>query len=205
MAKGVDDSALRARERPYSYLTETEKQYCEENLLNKWFDTYHPRFPFRESLWNSNQIPHSRRDPAYTECKGFNSFYMATQYLDAHPNYEALLFYRPNDLGSNDFYNEAVKLLGDAHKLILPSSEKGGRPPDLLVFHRPSRRFRFVECKGPTEDYTKNQPVRFPEIEKWLNASPPPCTEPLSDPGRPDLFPPLLAGQWFHVVRLHPR
>jgi hypothetical protein len=205
VAKGVDDSALRAREHRYYYPREVKEKYRKENLFDKWFEKYEGRWPFHESLWNNNQIPHSRRDPMYKVCLGFNELFMATQYLDVNPDYEALLLYRPNDAGSNDSYNEAVRLLGDAHELMLPKTQEGGRPPDLLLFHRPSRRFRFVECKGPSETYTEKQPDRFSDIEDWLNESPPPCKEPLSDPKRPDLFPPLVPGQWFHVVRLHPR
>ena len=164
---------------------------------------YYGRWPFDRSILNNNQIPHSHRDDHFKVCRSFNELFMAMQYLDA--GYEVHLFYRASgECGTDVSYTKAVEVLGKAYMSILGLG-KGTEPPDLLVVQPGTCKFRFVECKGPSEPPTKGQVKRFLEIEEALNSNPPPCGEPLSDQMREeDLFPRLDPGRWIHVVRVVP-
>jgi hypothetical protein len=126
---------------------------------------------------------------------------MGTLYLDA--GYEALFFYRKVE--DEVCHQKAVSVLGGnlAAQFITPNDETGGRAPDLLVLNPLTKHFRFVECKGKCERFTKSQKGRFAEIERYLNSSSI-ASNVLSDSGREDLFPPLAAGQWIHIARLVP-
>ena len=186
-----------------SYPRDLKKRYDKENEFDHWFVKYYGRWPFHASILNSNQIPHSHRDARYSknDSLGFNELYMATQYLDA--GYEVHLSYRGKEHLSDLSFREAVRVLGRVDEQILRFGS-GGEPPDLLVVKPNTDKFRFVECKGPSEPPTPRQPERFHEIEESLNSNPPPCGEPLSDPTRPDLFPTLAPGLWIHIVRVVP-
>lgn len=187
-----------------SYPRELKKRYDKENEFDHWFVKYYGHWPFHESILNSNQIPHSHRAPEFskTGSRGFNELYMAIRYLDA--GYEVHCGYRSeNEHQCDRSYKMAVEVLGEAHTSVLGLG-KGPEPPDLLVVQPGTCKFRFVECKGPSEAPTKGQVKRFLEIEEALNSNPPPCGEPLSDPMREDLFPHLDPGRWIHVVRVVP-
>lgn len=188
-----------------SYPRDLKKRYDRENEFDHWFVKYYGRWPFHESILNSNLIPHSHRDPRFSknESRGFNEVYMATQYLDA--GYEVHFGYRSEKEHQCDrSYKMAVEVLGKAHTSSLGLGN-GAEPPDLLVVQPSTRKFRFVECKGPSEPPTKGQVKRFLEIEEALNSNPPPFGEPLSDQMREeDLFPRPDPGRWIHVVRVVP-
>jgi hypothetical protein len=89
-------------------------------------------------------------------------------------------------------------------RFIAPHHETGGRPPDLFVFQPTTRRFRFVECKRPTERLTKAQLTKFVAIENYLNQHVDRDRSILADPEEPNLFPNLSEGQWIHLVRFAP-
>ena len=193
----------------YSYPPDVKSRYEKDYEFDHWFVKYYERWPFHPSILNNNQIPHSHRPPEFKGTRSFNEAYMATQYL--HAGYDVHWLYRGKEAGSDASYQEAKRLLGEAGNSIQRFG-KGGEPPDLLVVEAASSRFRFVECKGPSEPFTKNQVARFLQIESALNNNPPPCREPLSfekqklllSPQLERLFPELPNGHWIHVVRVVP-
>jgi hypothetical protein len=150
-------------------------------------------------MWRSRQIPHS--GPVNGKPLGFGELLVGMKYLDA--GYEALFLYRDNE--DRVAHQMLCDLVGGASagREIAPNGEKGGRPPDLLVVDRPTRRFRFVECKRPREGFTKTQPRKFAAIEDLLNSS---CArdQVLEDERNHELFPLLPEGRWIHIVRLVP-
>jgi hypothetical protein len=187
----------------YRYSSELKERYDNDNEFDHWFVKYMGRWPFHPSILNSKQIPHSH-SAAVKDHRFFNELYMSMRYLDA--GYEVHLFYRGKECGSDESYKKAVEVLGNAYKTILRFG-KGGEPPDLLVVQPGTTKFRFVECKGPSETPTENQIAFFRHIEESLDNSPPPCGEPLSDPSRPRLFPPPPEGhlhRWINIVRVAP-
>ncbi len=147
----------------------------------------------------SGQIPHGG---PLKNAMFFHELYMGTRYLDA--GYEALFFYRRVE--DDRCYQMAEMLLGSpaAAQIITPNSERGGRPPDLLVFNPKTGAFRFVECKGRSEPFTPRQEGKFRFIERYLNETGTGRSDPLADPSRRDLFPDLSKGQWIHIARLVP-
>ena len=184
----------------YPYPRELRTRYREGKLFREWCEKYSGALLFCERMFTSRQIPHSGpiRDAMF-----FNELFLGTQYLDA--GYGALFFYR--EVEDLQCYRKACEILGgeDAAQFITPNSERGGRAPDLLVYDPRSLRFRFVECKGPSEGYTKNQPGRFRKIEEYLNEKLPKGCQPLADIKHEMLFPILRPGQWIHVARLEPQ
>jgi hypothetical protein len=185
----------------YTYPPLLEEWYRKGVLFRLWFNLYRGHLLFDTRMFSSEQIPHSG---PLKNAYFFHEFFMGTQYLDA--GYEALFCYR--EVESKESYKQASDLLGgsEAAKFICPNAERGGRPPDLLVFDPQTGALRFVECKGKSEQFSKAQPSRFAGIEEYLNQHLPPCERPLNVPGPrwKDLFPPLKPGQWLHVVRLVP-
>lgn len=185
-------------EQTYTYPRGLRDRYVQGVLFNEWRKRYPDALLFCPRMLQSRQIPHSGpiSGPMF-----FNELFLGTQYLDA--GYGALFFYR--EVEDRACYRKAREILGgeDAAQFVTPNSERGGRAPDLLIYDPDSLRFRFVECKSPTERYTQHQPVRFAGIEAYLNATLPASATPLSDETHPALFPPLHAGQWIHVARLH--
>ena len=167
--------------------------------LDHWFVKYFGKWPFDASILKNEQIPHSQCPQGSKPCRGFNEFYMATQYLDA--GYEVLLYYRsPNENGDPTSFNYAKRLLKGGPDHIIHTGSPG-EPPDILVFR--GNQFRFVECKAKDEDYTPTQLSNFCGIDQILNSGP--YGEPLSDPSRTDLFPELTKPdhlRWIHTVRL---
>jgi hypothetical protein len=131
-----------------------------------------------------------------------NELLTGIRYLDA--GYEALFFYR--QVEDERGYQKAFELLGgtEAAEFITPNSESGGRAPDLLVFDPKTNRFRFVECKAPSEPFTERQPQRFTAIEQYLNQTAKRHGPVLSDPQRLELFPILAEGRWIHIARVGP-
>jgi len=167
--------------------------------LDHWFVRYFGKWPFDTSMLKNKQIPHSHRPQGSKTCRGFNEFYMATQYIEA--GYEVLLYYRSRkENGDHRSYDIAKRLLkGHPEGIILIG--RRGESPDLLVFK--GDQFRFVECKAKDEDYTSTQLPNFRQIDQILNSGA--YGEPLSDPSRTDLFPELTKPdhlRWIHTVRL---
>ncbi len=167
--------------------------------LDHWFVRYFGKWPFHVSILKNQQIPHSHPPQGSNRCRGFNEFYMATQYIEA--GYEVLLYYRsPNENGDPTSFNYARTFLkADPDHIIHTGSP--GEPPVMLVFR--GDQFRFVECKAEDEDYTDTQLPNFRRIDQILNSGP--YGEPLSDPNRTNLFPELTNPDylhWIHTVRL---
>jgi hypothetical protein len=167
--------------------------------LDHWFVKYFGKWPFDASVLKNKQIPHSHRPQGSKPCRGFNEFYMATQYIEA--GYEVLLYYRsPKENHDTKSYDIAKRLLkGDLGGIIHIGPP--GESPDMLVFR--GNQFRFVECKAKDEDYTSTQLPNFRRIDQILNSGD--YGEPLSDPARTDLFPESTKPdhlRWIHAVRL---
>ena len=193
------------------YLPEIKAAYYAGTLFREWFNKYPPWSPttpnghylFRNRMRLGHDIPHSGpiRDPGF-----FHEFYTGIQYLDA--GYEAMLYQRKVE--DELCFLKACELFGDADgctdagQRIVPNDETGGRAPDLIVFKPGTKLFRFVECKGKNESFTKSQPERFAGIEEFLNGSAIASNGPLFDSAYPQLFPPLQKGQSIHVARLVP-
>lgn len=185
----------------YSYPPRLKEWYKEGILFRLWFNLYRGHCLFDERMFSSAQIPHSG---PVKNAFGFHEFFMGSQYIDA--GYEATCYYR--EVECKVCFEKAKELFGgeEAAKFITPNTERGGRPPDLLVFDPRTGAFRFVECKFRGERPTKAQPKRFAGIEDSLNRNPPPCKRALtsSDPRWKVLFPPLEPGKWIHMARLVP-
>lgn len=183
----------------YEFPSQVFDLYHKSLELDHWFVRHFGKWPFDASILKNQQIPHSQHTQGSERWRGFNEFYMATQYIDA--GYEVLLYYRsPNENGDRRSYDIAKRLLnGDPEGIIHIGSP--GESPDLLVFK--GDQFRFVECKAKHEDYTDTQLPNFRRIDQILNSGP--YGQPLSDPSRTDLFPELTKPdhlRWIHTIRL---
>jgi hypothetical protein len=156
---------------------------------------------FYPNLFTSKQIPHSGPIP---NPMFFSEFLTGSWYLDA--GYEVLRNYR--EVEDHASFEVVCKLLGgrEAADLVTPNAEKGGRPPDLIVFERNTGRFRFVECKraNPWESFTGAQPSRFSAVEACLNERLDWERYALTDATPTYLFPQLPQQRWIHVVRIAP-
>jgi len=178
------------------YPAALQDEYRKGTLLRQWYERYREgHLLFYEEMKNSDILPYSA---PVKDAFGFNELFVGIKYLDA--GYEALCHYR------NEAREKAKELLGGdaAVKKIITNFESYPQQTDLLVFCPKTNRFRFVECKRKSEKFTKRQEEFFPEVENYLNKNRPPCERALADPSREDLFPPLLADQWIHIVRLVP-
>jgi hypothetical protein len=186
-------------EQAYAYPEELRDRYRRGKLFREWYEQYRDSLLFYPRMFESAQIPHSGpiRDPLF-----FHELFLGTRYLDA--GYGALFNYRAVEHMAG--YEKVCEILGcAAAEFVTPNNERGGRPPDLLVYDRTSLHFRLVECKGRTERLTTKQPYRFLEIEEYLDATLPKGSLPLTDSQFGALFPRLGPGQWIHVARLEPR
>jgi hypothetical protein len=183
----------------YPYPSALRAAYKQGKLFRKWAEKYQGHLLITEKMWKSRQIPHSGpiKDPRF-----FLEIYLCTQYLDA--GYGALCEYRHCDDPKK--YAQVCTLVGGDRvaQLITPNNEKGGRPPDLLVYDLRRPRFRFVECKDGRESLKPTQMRKFPQVEALLNAVMPPEIAPLADARYPLLFPDLPEGHWIHIARLEP-
>jgi hypothetical protein len=196
----------------FLYPPEVEAAYYAGTLFRQWFDKYPPLTPerpdghylfrdrmiFRKKGKLGRDMPHS--GPVKAPCF-FREFYTAMQYLDA--GYEAMVYHRKVE--DPVCFEKACELFGgnEAGESIVPNWERKGRCPDLIIFKPGRKLFRFVECKGQKESFTKPQVARFEEIESQL------FTEylgkearALHDPAYPQLFPPLPPGKWTHIARV---
>jgi hypothetical protein len=179
-----------------TYASDLRRAYRRGELFPKWRAQYSGHLLFAPRMLTSQQVPNGRpvRDAHF-----FHELLVGMLYIDA--GYEAIVWYRK----AQDplCHRKLCELLGgaDAGEFVGSSYEKGGCGPDLLVFHPTTGAFRFVECKGKTERYTSPQLGRFEAIERYL-ASGSHRHPPLHDVSTPDLFPPLAANRWIHVVRL---
>lgn len=196
----------------FTYPKEVRAAYNAGTLFREWFKKYPPCSSnnpngyhlFRDKMFRGHDMPHSG---PIKYCSYFHEFYVGIQYLDA--GYDVLFYQRRVE--DEVCFRKACELFGDvdgctaAGDRIFLNKEDGGRPPDLIVFKTGTKLFRLVECKGPTEGFTKSEPSRFAAIEDFLKNSSVAKIGPLFDPAYPRLFPPLPAGQWTHVARLMPQ
>jgi hypothetical protein len=196
MIPAVEPEPMEVR---YEFWSRVRDLYHKSLELDHWFVRYFGKWPFDTSMLKNKQIPHSHRPQGSKTCRGFNEFYMATQYIEA--GYEGLLYYRsPNENSDRKSYDIAKKLLnGDPEGIIRIG--RGGESPDMLVFR--GDQFRFVECKRKDEKHTHTQLANFLRIDQILNSGS--YGKPLSDSSRTDLFPELTNPdhlRWIHTVRL---
>jgi hypothetical protein len=183
----------------YTYDPALRDGYYAGMLFSQWRERYKGHLLFCSYMNGSHQIPHSCRIP---RPQGFGELLMGMRYIDA--GYDASWCYRDNE--DTIAHQLLCELAGgsEAARIIAPNGEPGGRPPDLLVVHRETGRFRFVEIKRPGERLTATQPTKFPAIEALLNRNCDRSRRLLTDPSQPILLPPLAEGQWIHIVRLAP-
>jgi hypothetical protein len=183
----------------HTYDPALREAYYAGTIFSQWRERYKGHLLFCSYMNRSRQIPHSG---CISRPQGFGELLMGMRYIDA--GYDASWYYRDNE--DSIAHQLLCELVGGAAaaRIIAPNGERGGRPPDLLVVHRETRRFRFVEIKRPGEGLTTTQPTKFPAIEALLNRN---CNRSrcvLTDSSQPTLFPPLAEGQWIHLVRLAP-
>jgi hypothetical protein len=134
------------------------------------------------------------------ERRGFNELFVGTKYLDA--GYDALFACLKGECAK--CFQKARELLGGHEAEQFIENERGGRPPDLLVFDKQTGRIRFVECKRKWEPFTPSQVSKFTEIENYLNHISTVRVELLSDSRDEKLFPALSPDQWIHIARVVP-
>ena len=72
----------------YEFPPQVFHLYHKSLEFDHWFVRNFGRWPFDASILKNRQTPHSR-NPQESEWRGFNEFYMATQYIEA--GYEVLL------------------------------------------------------------------------------------------------------------------
>lgn len=174
--------------------------YRDGTLFPQLVQKYPGHLMFCARARSNRQVPYGR---PLRKCWFFSEVLVGTRYLDA--GYEVLWYYR--QVEDEASYRMACELFGGptAAQLIIPNSERYGQAPDLIVFDRRSKRFRFVECKRRGERFTPKQLQRFASIEQYLNHTLTRDLSLLTDTDRPSLFPPLAAGRWIHVARVEPQ
>lgn len=176
-----------------------KESYRDGSLVPQLVAKYPEHLMFCARARTNRQVPFGR---PLQKCWFFSEVLTGTRYLEA--GYEVLWYYR--QIEDQASYRMACDLFGGpaAAQLIIPNSERHGQAPDLIVFDRNSKRFRFVECKQRGERFTPKQLQRFEFIEKHLNENLNRDLSLLTDSNHPDLFPTLEPGRWLHVARVLP-